>query len=120
MGKKMLFIFNPRSGKGSIKNRLMDILDIFVKGGYEITVHPTQAYMDGLKVTKRKAGDYDIVVASGGDGTLDEVVTGMLIGGHQIRIGQEAPMILQTVCTYPKICCRRQQILWKECRMLLT
>ena len=41
MGKKMLFIFNPRSGKGSIKNRLMDILDIFVKGGYEITVHPT-------------------------------------------------------------------------------
>lgn len=87
MGKKMLFIFNPRSGKGSIKNRLMDILDIFVKGGYEITVHPTQAYMDGLKVTKRKAGDYDIVVASGGDGTLDEVVTGMLIGGHQIPIG---------------------------------
>ncbi len=87
MGKKMLFIFNPRSGKGSIKNRLMDILDIFVKGGYEITVHPTQAYMDGLKVTKRKAGNYDIVVASGGDGTLDEVVTGMLIGGHQVPIG---------------------------------
>lgn len=87
MGKKMLFIFNPRSGKGSIKNRLMDILDIFVKGGYEITVHPTQAYMDGLKVTKRKAGDYDIVVASGGDGTLDEVVTGMLIGGHKVPIG---------------------------------
>ena len=75
MGKKMLFIFNPRSGKGSIKNRLMDILDIFVKGGYEITVHPTQAYMDGLKVTKRKAGDYDIVVASGGDGTLDNPST---------------------------------------------
>ena len=67
MGKKMLFIFNPRSGKGSIKNRLMDILDIFVKGGYEITVHPTQAYMDGLKVTKRKAGANDIVVASGCD-----------------------------------------------------
>ena len=87
MGKKMLFIFNPRSGKGSIKNRLVDILDIFVKGGYEVTVHPTQAYMDGLKETKKRAGAYDLVVASGGDGTLDEVVTGMLMAGYTQPIG---------------------------------
>ena len=87
MTKKMLFIFNPRSGKGSIKSRLVDILDIFVKGGYEVTVHPTQAYMDGLKVTKKRGGNYDLIVASGGDGTLDEVVTGMLTAGHQHPIG---------------------------------
>ena len=87
MSKKMLFIFNPRSGKGSIKSRLVDILDIFVKGGYEVTVHPTQAYMDGLKVTKKRGGNYDLIVASGGDGTLDEVVTGMLTAGHQHPIG---------------------------------
>ena len=49
MGKRMLFIFNPRAGKGSIKNRLVDILDIFVKAGYEVTVHPTQAYRDGQR-----------------------------------------------------------------------
>ena len=36
MGKKMLFIFNPRAGKGSIKTRLTDILDIFVKAGYDV------------------------------------------------------------------------------------
>ncbi len=87
MSKKMLFIFNPRSGKGSIKNRLVDILDIFIKGGYEVTVHPTQAYMDGLKVTKKRGGNYDLIVASGGDGTLDEVVTGMLTAGHHSPIG---------------------------------
>ena len=87
MSKKMLFIFNPRSGKGSIKIHLMDILDIFVKGGYEVTVHPTQAYMDGLKVARKRAGDYDIVVAGGGDGTLDEVVTGVLKGGHKVPVG---------------------------------
>ena len=81
MSERLVFMFNPRSGKGSIKSRLVDILDIFVKGGYEITVHPTQSYMDGLKVTKKRAGDYDLVVASGGDGTLDEVVTGMLMAG---------------------------------------
>ena len=87
MSKKMLFIFNPRSGKGSIKTRLLDILDIFVKGGYEVTVHPTQAYMDGFKTAKKKAGDYDIVVASGGDGTLDEIVSGILRLGSNTPIG---------------------------------
>jgi hypothetical protein len=35
MKGRMLFIFNPRSGKGQIRNKLMDIIDVFVKGGYE-------------------------------------------------------------------------------------
>lgn len=87
MRKKMLFIFNSRAGKGSIKNRLADILDIFIKGGYEVTIHSTQSYMDGLKQAKRYGGNYDLVVASGGDGTLDEVVTGLLKGGHTTPIG---------------------------------
>lgn len=87
MSKKMLFIFNPKAGKGSIKNKLMDIIDIFVKGGYEITVHPTQEYLDAMKVAKECGGSYDILVCSGGDGTLDEVVTGMMQGNHEIPLG---------------------------------
>ena len=65
----------------------MDILDIFVKGGYEVTVHPTQAYMDGFKIAKKKAGEYDLVVVSGGDGTLDEIVSGILRVGCKTPIG---------------------------------
>lgn len=42
MEKKLLFIFNARAGKGSIKSRLIDIIDIFIKGGYEVTVHSTR------------------------------------------------------------------------------
>lgn len=87
MGKRMLFILNPRAGKGSIKNRLVDILDIFVKAGYEITIHPTQAYRDGLRVARMRGGDFDIVVTSGGDGTLDEIVTGIMEGGHKTPVG---------------------------------
>ena len=102
MSKKMLFIFNPRSGKGSIKTRLLDILDIFVKGGYEVTVHPTQAYMDGFKTAKKKAGDYDIVVASGGDW---EVILPSAIFLPGVR------MILLTACIFLKTCSRRPQIL---------
>ena len=40
--KKMLFVFNPRSGKEQIKGQLMEILDIFTKAGYELRVHVTQ------------------------------------------------------------------------------
>lgn len=85
--KKMLFIFNPRAGKGSIKARLVDILDIFTKGGFEVEIYPTQSYQDGLRVAKEKGGDYDIVVTSGGDGTLDEIVTGIMEGDHKTPIG---------------------------------
>ncbi len=85
--KDMLFIYNPRAGKAQIRNHLVDILDIFVKGGYEVTVYPTQARGDAIKKTKRKKDKYDIVVCSGGDGTLDEVFTGMMQSKKKIPIG---------------------------------
>ena len=40
--KKLLFIFNPHSGKAQIKSKLLQIVDIMVKAGYEVTVYPTQ------------------------------------------------------------------------------
>lgn len=85
--KKLLFIFNPRSGKGQIKNRLMDILDIFVKSGYEVTVHPTQKQNDARDIVTGEAGSYDLVICCGGDGTLDEVVSGMMSREVKIPVG---------------------------------
>ncbi len=76
--KKLLFVFNPYSGKGQIKNKLADIVDTFVKNDYEVTIHPTQAPQDAGNLVSHKAGKYDLVVCSGGDGTLDEVVSGMM------------------------------------------
>ena len=76
--KKMLFIYNPNSGMGLLKPKLSDVLDIFVKGGYEVTVYPTQKYHDAYQKTKSYEGEYDLIACSGGDGTLDEVVSGMM------------------------------------------
>ena len=76
--QKVLFIVNPKSGKGQIKGWLMDILDIFVKADMKVTVHITQERMDACRVTYKQARKYDMIVCSGGDGTLDEVITGMM------------------------------------------
>lgn len=85
--KKLLFIYNPNAGKGLIKPKLSDVLDIFVKAGYEVTVYPTQKYRDGYQKVRHFKERYDLVVCSGGDGTLDEVVTGMMKRTEQIPIG---------------------------------
>lgn len=85
--KKMLFVYNPNAGKGFIKLKLADILDIFVKAGYELTVYPTQSYRDAYRKIVQMEEEYDLVVCSGGDGTLDEVVTGMMKRKKRIPIG---------------------------------
>lgn len=87
MAKRMIFIFNPRAGKGRIKLHLMDIIDVFNKSGYEVLVYATQNAGDA----REKAGEYceqvDLIVCSGGDGTLDEVVTGIMEKDSQVPIG---------------------------------
>lgn len=76
--KRLLFVFNPHSGKAQIKNQLLEIIDTMVKAGYEVNAYPTQARGDAIEKVRNEAGEYDLVVCSGGDGTLDETVTGMM------------------------------------------
>ncbi len=85
--KKALFILNPHSGKGLIKNHLLEIVDILVKDGYEVTVYPTQARGDASRIMCERRKSYELVVCSGGDGTLDEIVTGMMHSGFRTTIG---------------------------------
>lgn len=87
MSKRLLFIFNPRSGKGKIKNNLADIIDIMVKAGYEVTAYTTQCQGDAVEKARAEAANYDRIVCSGGDGTLDEVVTGVMTSGVKVPVG---------------------------------
>ncbi|MDE6974367.1 MAG: YegS/Rv2252/BmrU family lipid kinase [Lachnospiraceae bacterium] len=86
--KRMLFIYNPRAGKEKIRSNLLDIIDIFTKAGYEVTAYPTQAKGDGILAVKERCREgFDLIICCGGDGTLDEVVTGMVQCDHRIPIG---------------------------------
>ncbi len=86
--KRLLFIYNPRAGKELLKPKLSDVIDIFVKAGYEVVVYPTQSYRDAYeKVISYDSKEFDLVVCSGGDGTIDEVVTGMMKREEKDPIG---------------------------------
>ena len=85
--KNLLFIYNPRAGKGSVSGHVGDIADIFTKAGYKVTAYPTQCQGDGEVICREWAKDYDRILCAGGDGTLDEIVTGMLSAGVRIPIG---------------------------------
>ncbi|MGE4214206.1 MAG: diacylglycerol kinase family protein [Anaerotignaceae bacterium] len=78
MTQKALFVFNPCSGKGTIKTKLFDIIDTLSVAGYEVTVCPTQKRRDGYEIVHKKGSAYSLLVVSGGDGTLNECVNGLL------------------------------------------
>ena len=83
----MLFVFNPKAGKGKIKTHLLDIVDIFSSHDYEIIIRSTQAPRDAYEKAKEYANSVDMIVCSGGDGTLDEVVTGIMEAESNVPIG---------------------------------
>jgi lipid kinase, YegS/Rv2252/BmrU family len=78
MGKKLLFVFNQKSGRARIKNYISDILNLFTGLGYEIEVHVTQKQGDAADIVMRRGKSKQVIVCSGGDGTLNEVVTGLM------------------------------------------
>ena len=85
--KKLLFVYNPHAGKGLLKPKVSDIVDIFVKAGYEVVIYSTQAYHDAYKKILTYTDRYDLVVCSGGDGTIDEVVSGMMEREERVPVG---------------------------------
>jgi YegS/Rv2252/BmrU family lipid kinase len=87
MKKKMLFIFNPKAGKGKIKSSLSEVVDVFCRGNYEVMIRATQCPRDAYEQAKEYAPSVDLIVCSGGDGTLDEVVTGIMESGVSVPIG---------------------------------
>lgn len=85
--KQMLFLYNPNAGRGTIKTHLSDVLDLFVKAGYDVVVRPTQGGEDTFNTVRTFRYPYDIVGCCGGDGTLGSVVSGMIRRPDRVPIG---------------------------------
>ncbi len=88
MNKKLLIILNPRSGKAKMKTQLLPVVEIFSSAGYQVTVYPTKCQGDAtLRASMIKENEYDIVVVCGGDGTLNETVTGLMRAEVKCTLG---------------------------------
>ena len=85
--KKMLFIMNPYAGKRRANKYLADILEMFNRADYLVTVHMTAGPGDATGVVQALAPGMDIVVCCGGDGTFNETVAGLLKANVDIPVG---------------------------------
>ncbi len=84
---KLLLIMNPRSGLMLAPRHLSEIIETFSSCGYLTQVLMTTARGDARDFAEEYGGDVDLIVVSGGDGTLNEVIDGLITGGHKPKIG---------------------------------
>lgn len=83
----LLLIINPVSGKGAAKSKLFEMVDIFSKHGYRVTVMPTESEGKTEKRLIEEAKYYDLAVAVGGDGTLNTAINGLLKSQADTKMG---------------------------------
>lgn len=85
--KKVLFIINPRSGTMQASKMMSDIIQIFSDNDFMTSVLMTAARGDATRFAEQYAQDYDLIVVSGGDGTLNEAIDGLINSGIRKPIG---------------------------------
>lgn len=88
MNKKLLLIVNPCSGRAKMRTELLRVVETLSNGGYTVTVYPTKARGDATDcVCALREDEYDRIVVCGGDGTLNEVITGLMQSKLHITLG---------------------------------
>lgn len=85
--KKMLFVMNPCAGLKKANRYLADIVSIFNRADYDVSVYITEKQGDAAKVVTQQAEKLDAVVCCGGDGTFNETMSGVLAAGVMLPIG---------------------------------
>ncbi|MFC4023336.1 diacylglycerol kinase [Oceanobacillus longus] len=86
--EKARIIYNPTSGREAVKKLLPTILENFELAGYETSTHATTSEGDAIKAARTAVErGYDLVVAAGGDGTINEVIHGLAEQEHRPKLG---------------------------------
>lgn len=85
--KKLLFILNPFAGQRKANKLLTEIVEIFNRADYEVTVYITAGQDDARRTAKHYAEQMDVIVCCGGDGTFNETAAGILESGVDVPIG---------------------------------
>ena len=85
--KQALLIFNPVAGRKTFLRQFPQVIHSFMDAGYLVTTMVTSARGEAAELAARCADGYDLVVCAGGDGTLNEVISGLAARGCSIPVG---------------------------------
>ncbi|ALX49038.1 diacylglycerol kinase [Lentibacillus amyloliquefaciens] len=86
--KKARIIYNPTSGREAFKNKLAGVLERLEVAGFETSAHATTAEGDAAEAAKTAVERrFELVVAAGGDGTINEVINGLAEQEHRPKLG---------------------------------
>ncbi len=83
----MLFIMNPKAGRTTLKNSLVDVLEVFCNNDYDVRTYLTKSADDAERVVAEEGAGYDVIVCAGGDGTLGNTVAGFMKSGLKVPLG---------------------------------
>jgi len=86
--KKCVIIYNPESGRPVDKKNLKELPEIMKVNGYETVMCPTKAAKDATRIVSELEDDVDLVICAGGDGTLNEGITGNLMRKNKLVMAQ--------------------------------
>ena len=85
--KKLLFLINPYAGMRKAAKMLPEILAVFNRADYDVRVYVTAEAGDGIRAVATLAQGMDLVVCSGGDGTFNETISGLMQAGLRLPVG---------------------------------
>ena len=78
---------NPYAGTRHAVKNIADIIAIFNRAEYDVLAYMTAGQGDAARIAREKAGEVDLVVCAGGDGTFNETISGILESGLDIPVG---------------------------------
>lgn len=85
--KRVLFIYNPNAGNGKAGKEFFGVIDVLANADYELVIYRTKARFDAKEKIIKDGESFDRIVCFGGDGTLSEVVSGVMELENRPEIG---------------------------------
>ncbi len=86
MEQKLMLIINPAAGRGAYKLNIGDALQTLDEGGFRTTLYFTADRGHATEYAAAYGSQYDVVACIGGDGTLSEVIAGLMQLEHKPRL----------------------------------
>ncbi len=87
MNYKLLLLVNKKSGKETIEKYVPSIIEEFKKNNFDVDVYYTKITNNAKKIIKNYDKDFDLVVCCGGDGTLNQTISGLTETNKKASVG---------------------------------